>query len=99
MLLGSLDRILHVERWHTVLLAENLCRWLDRLHIVNHLRNFSVNYAEEKFCIVQRDALLLAEHVEDGCFVTFEQPGEKVRNKRREEEERFHVRRLSFLLV
>jgi hypothetical protein len=74
-LLGSLDWILHVERRHSVLLAQDLCRWLDRLHIVNHLRNFPVNYAEKEFCIVQRDALLFAEHVEDGRLVALQQPG------------------------
>lgn len=81
-LLGSLDRFFHVERWHSVFLAQNLGRWLDRLHIVNHLSNFSVNYAEEKFCIVQRDPLVFAEHVENWRRVTLQNPEKRGVEKR-----------------
>lgn len=44
-LLCSFDRIFHVERWNTILLAKYLRRWFDELNIVNHLCNFSVNYS------------------------------------------------------
>lgn len=59
-LLLALRRLLHVEVGDAILLAEYLRCRLNKLHIVNHLCNFSVDYAQEELGIVERDLFLFA---------------------------------------
>lgn len=70
----AFSRFFNVKVRNSVLLSENLRRRLHKLHVINHLRNFPVDYAEKEFAVVQRDLLLLAQQVQDGRFVALEEP-------------------------
>lgn len=73
-LLLTLRRFLDIEVRHAILFAENLRRRLDKLHVVNHLRNFSVDYSQEQPRIVERHFLLLTQQVQDWRLITLEKP-------------------------
>lgn len=54
-------RILHIKSWHSILFAEDFRRWLHKLNIIDHLRNFPIDNAQKQPGIVEGNFFLFAQ--------------------------------------